>query len=325
MGRKRKSISTQTIIIALIGIGILYYIYMYGFNINIQNIFQQQSQQPVVPPTPINQYYLYNVQISINPISICVGQFITGVITSNIPNGICSIFYNTGTGWQLLANVNLNNNGGYSTTQQVNSIGQAKIWAVCGDNQGNYKVSNEVILTVSQCGTTTTQQIQHWYCCFAMGVYSCYQNGCTPNGIQISGPYNSLGTCQSNCQQTATTTTTIQTGISCYSSWPKPTSEADCSSRYGCPESYACYYYPDTVAVVAHCNCEPVSEHQSTTTTIQSLNCYNYCRDAGFQSGLDFASDAFTCNQYAIGACGEMGLQTYEFTTTLCCCSNCRR
>lgn len=105
-----------------------------------------------VTPTPVS----YNLRIDVSPSSICTGDLITGTITSNIYNGVCSIFSNTGAGYTLLTNANLNANGGYSQSSVISSAGTSTLVAVCCDANNNCKLSNTVTFTSRVCDCVDT-------------------------------------------------------------------------------------------------------------------------------------------------------------------------
>jgi hypothetical protein len=190
---KKKDKTMAYVVVGAIALIVIYGISKNGITLNVTGAGTAQ-----VPLNPQVQYYQYNVRLSVTPQTICVGQTTTGSIASNIPNGICTIFANANNaGFQFFANVNLDASGKFSSTQQVNSVGTVMFRAICCDNSGNCRVGNDVLLTVNQCNQPPAQT--KYYCCLAMGLKSCYENGCPPAGQQL-GIYNSLPECQLNCQ-----------------------------------------------------------------------------------------------------------------------------
>lgn len=119
--------------------------FKFSFNLNTQNTFQ------TVPTDPETQFYTYNVNLAVTPTTVCVGDSIQGIITSNIPNGVCSIFANTGSGWGVIQNVNLDASGYYGATVPVTGAGSGYYRAVCCDAQGNCRISNEVYVVSTFC------------------------------------------------------------------------------------------------------------------------------------------------------------------------------
>ena len=105
-------------------------------------------------PDQVTDYAAYTNILSIDKSEVCRGQSVLLTINTNIANGQCVVFVNpNNAGWQYLTTVQLNSNGYYSTTQVVNiPVGVYTGRAVCGDGQGNFKVSNSVMLAVRDCG-----------------------------------------------------------------------------------------------------------------------------------------------------------------------------
>ena len=110
-----------------------------------------QNNSFTVPLNPEKEYYQYNINLVIAPNTICVGDTAAGSIRSNIPNGVCSIFTNTGTGFKIYKNVILNSNGYYSETNQMNTAGRIIFRAVCCDLNRNCKISGDAYLSVESC------------------------------------------------------------------------------------------------------------------------------------------------------------------------------
>lgn len=98
----------------------------------------------------------YEVALDVVPNRICVGEEVTGSITSNIKNGFCRVWINSNdTGWVKLADVALNSLGSYQYTQRVYGLGYANFGAICCDSKYLCKLSNIVRLEVIDCSTPT--------------------------------------------------------------------------------------------------------------------------------------------------------------------------
>lgn len=113
---------------------------------------ETQPQTPY-PKEIIKEFLTYNANLDINPNTVCVGDSATGTITSNIPNGICSVFYDDGTGYTFYNNVNLNSAGSYSESQVMAIPGTLIFIAVCCDVSGNCKLSNTERIITQTCDT----------------------------------------------------------------------------------------------------------------------------------------------------------------------------
>jgi len=154
-------------------------------------IFPETPNAPLNPP---NQYYLYNLYLNIAPSTICVGDSATGSITSNIPNGICSIWYNPNSaGWGLYSNVNLNSAGSYSETNTLTAAGNVIFRAICCDANGNCKVSVDKTLVVNTCPSAPK-----WLCCSGYGYFDCFQDTC-PLGWTKINQFTSESSCNAGC------------------------------------------------------------------------------------------------------------------------------
>lgn len=120
----------------------------------------------------------YQVTISINPLNACIGDIVTGIINSNMPNANCAIQYRFSNLeiWKTQSSVNLDSSGKYTQQAPVNTAGSVTFRVVCLLN-GFYRVSNEQTVTVTDCSTSQP--------------YNCFDSD---NGINfIVG-----GNCQSN-------------------------------------------------------------------------------------------------------------------------------
>lgn len=264
------------------------------------NLFQSSGNIPWLYNNVTN-YYLYNVLLSFDKNPACTGDTITGTITSNIPNGICSIWFNPGTGWQFLANVRLNAAGKYSQSGQINTAGQATFIAICSDAQGNAKISNPIVLVVNNCSTPTGPQ---YYCCFAMGLYSCYENQCPPAGIQISGPYSTVPLCQANCSGNGG-----NGGTACSGVWnPSPMTCTEAS----CPTGQLCTYVPDTAYSTDRCECKTTGSVDCSTVASQFGASHWY-------SGTIQINSLADCNSYAVtNGCPGAWVSWYKYEQGCC-------
>ena len=229
----------------------------------------QQPQVPFQPQQP--QDYGYSLSISVTPASLCVGEPLTGTIRSNMMNGVCTIFVDPGTGWQVWNNVNLDGNGGYAHTEAIHVAGTATFRAVC-QLGGNYRISNDVTITVNPCATTTTAPAKgDWKCCQYLKLWKTCRYKLCNKGEFEAGSYRTELECKLNCKGTSPTTTTIpvtttttSSVIYCTASYPMPRSQKDCTYRYGCSKLEACIYYYD-LKQGSHCEC--TSKYTTTTTT----------------------------------------------------------
>lgn len=112
---------------------------------------QTEFMNSTISLNPDNEYDSYNVSLVVTPAVVCVGENAIGKITSNIKNGICSIFANIGAGFKVYKNIILDANGYYSETNTMNSVGRIVFIAVCCDLDRNCRISNDDALTVEQC------------------------------------------------------------------------------------------------------------------------------------------------------------------------------
>lgn len=149
---KKRNLNPQMWIIAtliLIFIGVIWYGGTAGWFKSIFN--QAPAPYTPAPEKIIKEYLTYNVQLSVTPSQICVGDAVTGTITSNIYNGVCSIFINNGAGYVFFANVNLDRSGSFSQTETISVAGTALFQAVCCDSSGNCKLSSTSSLISRVC------------------------------------------------------------------------------------------------------------------------------------------------------------------------------
>jgi hypothetical protein len=267
----------KTIYVILIIIGLV--IFWYGGSHGWFN-FNFNFGTPKVPSDPPNQYYTYSNTIDIQPRTICVGDSVTGTIQANIPNGICSVFINTGSGWEWLMNANLNANGFYTISQVMNTVGILNARAVCCDVEGNCRVSNVVGLTVlplssPQCSdapdgqedggdgglvctdTDSGNDIFHYGVC-TDDTHS-IQDNCQFSNM-VNENWCQDGVCMGasvycpegyHCWEGACIL--IQEGERDCALITNPTSQSSCSS--GICQFGVCTYFPATVYSIARCGC----------------------------------------------------------------------
>jgi hypothetical protein len=178
------------IVLAAVLVGAVIYGGITGwFKLTISNVFNQ----PQAPLSPTTQFLTYNVEISLNPSTICVGDSTTGSIDSNIYNGLCTVYINTGEGYKFLMNANLDAQGKWSTTVPINSVGQAYFMAACTDGESNYRISNVVTLTSQMCADSNPPDGSGGQPPSGGG-YTCYDSDGTDN-------YHVVGNCQDSYHQ----------------------------------------------------------------------------------------------------------------------------
>lgn len=240
--------------------------------------WQQSYGQPYVVLQQITETPNYFVSISITPNNPCIGEQITGTITSNIPFGKCSAYVDN----KFMTNADLDASGSFSYSNSIGVIGSATVKVICCDSQNRCKTSNEVVLTVRNCGITTTISQGKYYCCFAMGQFACFQNACPPAGQQI-GQYDTILQCNANCNKpittAQTTTTTVSSSVYCTASYPIPRSSKDCVARIGCGKLQYCTYIYD-LRQGSRCECkDKYGDFTTTKTTVVTTipTCANLC------------------------------------------------
>jgi hypothetical protein len=154
--RKPKKFKWEYLVYILIGLIILGLVLFAGalamgklnFNVMLPGIFTQDT----ISLTPEKVLAAYSVNLYLTKTTICVGDTTKGVIDSNIPYGVCSIWMDTGTGWQQYDNVKLDGEGDFSQDKTVNAVGTVMFRTACCDSESNCKVSNVASLTVNACG-----------------------------------------------------------------------------------------------------------------------------------------------------------------------------
>lgn len=99
-----------------------------------------------------NESAQYSVNLSVKPKTICVGEETTGEIETNIPNGLCSIFFNAnGNGWFVYKNIQLSSKGKYTEEKEINAAGYAMFRIICCDLEKNCKISDSARVDVDVC------------------------------------------------------------------------------------------------------------------------------------------------------------------------------
>jgi len=137
----------QTLIIGAIAIGVIYFIASSGMiNFPSLNIF---PETPLAPLAPETEYYSYNVQVGIAPNPLCLGDEFTATITTNIPNGVCSIYANEGAGFAFFENVYLDASGNFTVTNTPDAVGTIVFRTICCDAEMNCKIAPDLTFVVT--------------------------------------------------------------------------------------------------------------------------------------------------------------------------------
>jgi len=122
------------------------------FRTNIENT--TNLQQIVPKPSDVKtEFSTYDVSLSVKPLDVCAGDMIVGKLSTNIPNGACTIFRDRGAGWEIFSNVQLDANGKYSENKLITAVEINVIQAVCCDSENNCKKSNQLTMTCTSCDT----------------------------------------------------------------------------------------------------------------------------------------------------------------------------
>jgi hypothetical protein len=228
------------------------------------------NQAPNVPLDPEFISSHYTLMLSVQPSRICVGDTATGTISSDIYGGICSVYLNSGTGWSLYKNVNLDSSGHYSeTSPPMMTVGAVTFRAVCCDSEMNCKISNDAVLTVEACDGVPPDGVPPEECTDTDGGNDIYEAGvCTDN------THSNIDNCQSQtyvnenwCSngECMGASMLCPTGYHCWdgeciltqqacTTILYPTSQASCSP--GVCQTGNCIFVPATVYSIARCICE---------------------------------------------------------------------
>lgn len=149
MAKKKFKLDKNAIYVVIILVGLYIFSQQKGL-MSVTNIYQTQAAQ--VPLNPEKILYSYNLDFSLTPLQMCAGQSIKGNLNSNMPNGICSVYYDDGVkGFVLFENVNLDGNGHYSESQIITMPSTYTFRIVCCDASNNCKSSNDVKARVFDC------------------------------------------------------------------------------------------------------------------------------------------------------------------------------
>ncbi len=222
--RKKKSIVWKIIWVVLAVALII--IAIYGGTHGWFNIIFNINNNVQIPSNPEKQETSYWVSLGMNPSMICVGDTATGEIRSNMPNAYCRIFYNAGTGDNVLMDVQLDSNGHFSQSQAINSVGQVSFKAVCMLNE-KFRISNTVTLTSSMCSQATCSETDGGNKPFIGGITT------TKLGSMHDTCQNSNTLLEFYCDNNAQKSTTVNCQYGC-----KSDSNGDyCKSSYECSDS----------------------------------------------------------------------------------------
>ena len=131
----------QILIIGVVGLALLYFIASPGM---LSNIFSfggstfegfnfpgMTDTTPVAPLQPETEYLSYSAVVDIQPNPLCLGDTLTATITTSIPNGVCSIYANSGTGFAFFSNVFLDGSGNFTITDTPTTTGTVIFRTIC--------------------------------------------------------------------------------------------------------------------------------------------------------------------------------------------------
>lgn len=256
--------------------GVLLYANGFTFNFNVQ--YQGDTLNlPSSTAFKINSSNDYIVSLDMNPNNVCVGDSVTGTITSNTGVGSnCGIFSSVAAmDWQMYKIVIVDSNGIYTETNTANTIGTAKFAVACCDSQNRCGFSNSEIVTVSACNTATPTvdvSIQpHYTCSDSDGgkVYTVagncqdsyhqlgYSDQCLSSYAVKEYFCDSQGICQSEdigCPKDWVCISGACHQPAC-SSVISPTSQSSCTVGY-CDTGKTCTFTPATITMPAKCGCQ---------------------------------------------------------------------
>jgi hypothetical protein len=237
---------------------------IFTFNIGGNNI-------NLSTPTPdnVDPYTPYTVSLNFNPNPTCVGDSVMGSIDSNIPNGVCTLFFMED-GWEVYDTFNLDINGDVSASQVISVPGTTNLRAVCCDLNGNCKISNIVDLVVRFCSSPPPEsgpEDESW----------CYDSDAGSEQYNIQGhcedSFSSVGY-SDTCDGGFNKEYYCGTDNHCYfvkmdcnpgicsngrcvyqacSSIGRPISQSSCDR--GICSTGACKFYPATLTMAARCGC----------------------------------------------------------------------
>lgn len=159
-----------------------------------------------------------SIRLSVYPSNACVGESVTGSVTSNMPYAMCTLHVDIGTGYVALGNFQLNSIGQFSTSNSFDTPGNALLKVTC-INDKYAGQSNVASLSVRFCAedpvstttTTTSPSYTPWICCVVNRQMQCVHDNRCPDGIIPIQQYSSQSQCEDNCGIVVTTTTPIIT------------------------------------------------------------------------------------------------------------------
>lgn len=144
------------ILLLVIAIMIMFFIYLGKDKTPAPTtIVQQQTQQQqnntviTLNNTPAPALY---VSLELIPADACLGQPVTGVIKSTLPDATCSMYYKAGImpTWFMYKNIRLDANGNYNESRAFDMTGTLQMYVSCRYD-GEDIESNKDSATVSDC------------------------------------------------------------------------------------------------------------------------------------------------------------------------------
>lgn len=101
------------------------------------------------------------IVLSVSPSEPCLGNLITGSISSNLPSAVCNLQAKIGSlPWMTIGDsFILDQQGKYSASTPVNTVGTATFRVICGN-----VVSNERIVTVYDCSSSDSPSSSSYTC-----------------------------------------------------------------------------------------------------------------------------------------------------------------
>lgn len=238
--------------------------------------------------------------LSASKTNVCVGETVTGSFSGQ-PNDACSLYGSLNGVWMKVGDFNTGSSGRVSSSISLPFAGTYQFVVLCSQC-----LSNRVTIVAVHCGATTTIPDDN-------GVTTTTtpqgQTGC--NAICLGagynggwGPVDSPGWCDypevyytdnygtSCCCYTISgvTTTTTPSGVYCESEWPIPSSQSDCTPRYGCPSGQDCIFVSGGLGGTNVCECMYESE-QGTTTTTTTTPVAPQCSDSDWSGNTPWPED----------------------------------
>lgn len=148
----------QTLIIGGIGIVVLYFIASSGMLSTAFSFggttfegfnFPGMTGTPLAPLQPETEFLSYSAIVDIQPNPLCLGNTLTATINTNIPNGVCSIYANSGTGFAFFSNIFLDGSGNFTITDTPLATGTIVFRTICCDAERNCKIAPDLSFTVT--------------------------------------------------------------------------------------------------------------------------------------------------------------------------------